>query len=98
MDNQEKNLEEKEKPPFLYHGSPHEIEELEPKTKPHREKEDGKLIHASQDMAIASMFMAKDVIRTGVMFDGTPYAIIFSDREEFIKNDNGGHIYKVRSS
>lgn len=94
----EKSPEEKENPPFLYHGSPHEIEELEPRTKPHREKEDGRLIHASQDIAVASMFMAKDVVRTGVMSDGIPYAIIFADREEFIKNDKGGHIYKVRSN
>lgn len=87
---------EKEKPSFLYHGSPHKIEELEPRTKPRREKEEGKLIYATSKIEDASMFMAEGLGLTGhFVVDGesVPHAIIVSDRGEFLKRDRGGNIH-----
>jgi len=93
---------EKEKPPLLYHGSPHKVEELEPRTKPHREKEGAKFVYATSEISDASMFMAK---RLGLGLTGhfiveeekVAYAIIVWNREEFLKKDKGGHIHILPS-
>ena len=82
-----------EKPAILYHGSPHsDIEELEPRSKSHRDPKEGPLVFASPDLATASIFLLDGVSESG-FFNNVPYAIIVGPREEFVKKDHGGHIY-----
>lgn len=92
-------LEQKEKPDFLYHGSPHRIEELEPRTKPHREKEEGKLVFATSETGDASMFLYKTALTGHFMIKGERigYTVIVEDKDEFLKNDKGGHIHVLLS-
>jgi len=95
----QKSPERKEKPPFLYHGSPHKTEELQPRTKPHREKNEGKLVFATSEIADASMFLCKTSLTGHALVNGekVAYAIIAEDREEFLKKDKGGHIHVLPS-
>lgn len=98
MENQ-KPQEKKEKPPFLYHGSSHKTEELEPRTKPHR-TEEGPLVFATQDITTASAFMAENMAMTGgfdVEGERVLYGVIVGNREEFLQKDKGGHIYVLLS-
>jgi len=93
----QKSPERKEKPPFLYHGSPHkDIEAIEPRKETHRDPEEGELVFATQDLAMATIFMTKACRGSGA-FGEVLYAYIIESREEFIKNDNGGHIYVLPS-
>lgn len=89
----------KEKPKTLYHGSRHKnIEELEPRRKSHRDPEEGELIFATQDLALATIFMASGLCPTDSgRFGNTPYVIFRESREKFIENDYGGHIYILPS-
>ncbi|MDP3954567.1 MAG: hypothetical protein Q8Q06_04085 [bacterium] len=90
-------MEYKEKPEFLYHGSPHRgIEELEPRAKSHRDPAEGAQVFATQEMGLAAIFMTEKVAESG-LHDRIPYAIIAEPREDFIKNDKGGHIYVLPS-
>ncbi|MBI4158266.1 MAG: hypothetical protein HY505_01420 [Candidatus Yanofskybacteria bacterium] len=93
----QKSPERKEKPPFLYHGSPHkDIEAVEPRKEKYRDLEEGELVFATQDLAIATIFMTKASRGSG-SFGDVPYVYIIEPREEFIKDDNGGHIYVLPS-
>lgn len=96
---EEKQSSDKEKPSFLYHGSPHRIEELIPKTKPHREKEEGELVYATSEFTDAIMFLQKTNLTGHCIINNekVAYAIIVGDREEFIKKDNGGHVHVLSS-
>ena len=89
------SLEKKEKPPFLYHGSSDIIEELEPRTKPHREKVEGKLVFATPYIEDASMFLQKAALSGHFLIEGerVAYALIVGSREEFEKTDKGGYIH-----
>ncbi|MDO8686790.1 MAG: hypothetical protein Q7K11_01095 [Candidatus Berkelbacteria bacterium] len=92
-----KSPEKKERPPFLYHGSQHKgLEEVEPRKKTSRDPEEGELVFATQDLAIATIFMTKAHRSSGAFGDVT-YVSIIEPREGFIKNDNGGHIYVLPS-
>lgn len=89
----------KEKPLFLYHGSPRgDIEEFEPRISGGSGEQYGALVYAAPDMATASIFMAnvKGNWSAG-RFSGVPYALIPMSRDEFIKNDAGGFIYVLSS-
>lgn len=92
-----------EKPKFLYHGSPHgDIEELEPRVSPGSGEKYGALIYASPDLAAASIFMAKvNGSWSATRLSSETYdilcIIISEPRDEFIKNDKGGHIYVLPS-
>lgn len=89
----------KEKPPFLYHGSPNgEIEEFEPKISGGSGERYGALVYAAPDIATASIFMAniKGNWSAG-RFSGVPYALIPMPWDKFIKNDAGGFIYVLPS-
>ena len=96
---EKKQLPEKEKPPFLYHGSLHgEIEEFEPRVSKGSGEKYGELIYASPDLATASIFMAevKGEWSAGRLGD-ISYVLIPVPRDEFIENDKGGHIYVLPS-
>lgn len=97
------NIEQKEKittlekPPLLYHGSAHkELEELKPQGKSHR-AEEGELLYATPDLAIASIFLVDGAHYGCGKFGEVSYAWIIANREEFINNDKGGHIYVLSS-
>jgi hypothetical protein len=88
--NKEKILT-KEKPKFLYHGSPDRgLIELKPQSRTQRAE---KLLYATPDMAIASTFLIKGVHYGCGKFGDVPYAWILADRDDFIRQDKGGHIY-----
>ncbi len=89
---------ELEKPPLLYHGSPHKnIQELQPKRKTVRDPEEGEVLFATQDLAFATLFMIPLRGLTCGRFNKIPYVCIESSKEEFIRNDTGGHVYVVPS-
>lgn len=88
-----------EKPDRLYHGSPRRnLNALEPRVSLGSGEKLGRLIYASPNKAIASIFLA-DV--TGRWSAGTigdvPYALITVPREEFVANDKGGVMYILPS-
>lgn len=87
------------KPQFLYHGSPNRIEQLEPRTKPHREKEEGKLVYATSELTDAIMFLQRTAMTGQFLVRGEKvvYAIIVSNREEFIEKDIGGYLHILPS-
>ena len=90
--------EESTKPAILYHGSPHgEIEELGPRRESMRDPEEGPVLFATQDLAVATVFMFKSKHWGSGQFGDIPYAWIVETREEFIKKDKGGHIYVLPS-
>jgi len=83
----------KEKPSFLYHGSRHkDIEELEPRDESVRDLNEGPVVFATQELALATIFMVREVVESG-RFNDIPYAVIIGSRESFVENDKGGHIY-----
>ena len=95
-ENKEQQLS-KEKPPLLYHGSAHKsLEELKPQGRSHREEE-GELLYATPDMAIASIFLVGGAHYGCGKFGDVFYAWIIADRDEFVRNDKGGHVYVLPS-
>lgn len=97
-----KNLEgsvesRSEKPALLYHGSAHKsLEELQPRSKSHR-VEEGELLYATPDIAIASIFLVGGAYYGCGKFSDVSYAWIIAGRDEFTRNDKGGHIYVLPS-
>ena len=88
---------DKEKPKFLYHGSRHRgLDELEPKAHRHRDPGEGERVFATQDLAMATIFMARTYKGCGI-FGDVVYAYIIEPREEFIEDDKGGHVYVLPS-
>lgn len=96
---EKKQSSEKEKPPILYLGSSHgEVEEFEPKVSKGSGEKYGALVYASSDLATASIFMARvEGEWSAGRFGDVPYVLIPMSRDEFIKNDRGGHIYVLLS-
>jgi hypothetical protein len=86
-----------EKPQFLYHGSAHrDIAELEPRNNGFRDPDEGPVVFATQELSLATIFMAEGNVKSG-KFNDVTFAAILDSKEEFIKNDKGGHVYIVRS-
>ena len=91
---------EKKKPPFLYHASANrEIKTFEPRAKSIRDPEEGPVIFATPDLALATTFLVSEAndswTQIGKM-DGTPYMVI-RDKKHFMRRDKGGSIYKFNS-
>lgn len=97
MDNEQHFSPEKKKPPFLYHASANrEIKTFEPRAKSVRDPEEGPVIFATPDLALATTFLVSEANDSWTQIgkiDGTPCMVI-SDRELFLKCDKGGSIYK----
>lgn len=92
------NAVEKEKPPFLYHGSPHgQIDEFEPRQKSVRDPNEGPRIFATPELSLATIFMSEQKISESGKFDDIPYAVIVGSKEAFIAKDKGGHVYVLPS-
>lgn len=101
MENKEhrEQMPSKEKPPFLYHGSPHKsIEEFEPRISKGTGEEFGAMVYATPDLTTASAFLAEVKKEWTAGKFGNVFVLIPLSREEFIKNDKGGHIYILPSN
>jgi hypothetical protein len=88
---------EKEKPPFLYHGTTDDsIVEFEPRGAEERSDEDP-AVYASPDFEIAAQSMANKFVSNGGILNGRKFVCIPMSREEFMQQDRGGIIYKLPS-
>ncbi|MBD3300433.1 MAG: hypothetical protein GF347_03715 [Candidatus Moranbacteria bacterium] len=102
MENFEKQLpaEKKEKPPFLYHASSNRnIEKFEPRAKNLRDSKEGPVVFATPDLALATTFLVSETNDSWTQIgklNGVPYMVI-GNKEDFIKYDKGGSVYKLPS-
>ncbi len=102
MENFEKHFspEKKEKPPFLYHASSNRnIEKFEPRAKSIRDSEEGPVVFATPDLALATTFLVSETSDSWTQIgksDGVPYMVI-RDKKHFMRRDKGGSIYKFSS-
>ncbi len=91
----------KKKPLFLYHASANrEIENFEPRAKSTRDPEEGPVIFATPDFALATTFLvseANDEWTQIGKINNTPYMVIM-DKEKFLLHDKGGSIYKFSNN
>ncbi|MEK7201733.1 MAG: hypothetical protein AAB737_03805 [Patescibacteria group bacterium] len=88
-----------EKPVVLYHGSSNrEISEFKPRTEKVRDPLEGPRVFATNDKRMASVFIAgtDDSWANSGMYNEIPYLVI-SDRDRFVKLDEGGTIYHLPS-
>ena len=84
-----------ENPPFLYHGTTEEkIEEFEPRSAVERPDEKP-AVYASPDMDIAIQSMANKYVSNGGIVNGRKFVCIPMSKEDFLKVDHGGYIYKL---
>lgn len=84
---------------FLYHGSSNKnIEELVPKAITIRNSDDGSVIFATPTKSRASLFIvpSDDSWTNKSCFNDINYHLI-SDKERYLKLDNGGAIYTLAS-
>jgi|SRR3989338_2422448 len=98
---EEDKTEKKEKPSVMYHASHnHNITEFVPRQERVRDPEEGPVIFATPDKALASAFLIEghndDWTNIG-FYNDIPVAIICSSREEFIEKDKGGILYSLPS-
>ncbi|MEK7462833.1 MAG: hypothetical protein AAB621_00495 [Patescibacteria group bacterium] len=83
-----------EKPPFLYHGSPNNLEIIKPSQKHIRDESEGLLVFGTPDKAFASMFLSP---RTDESWStkgrlNNVYYIVIDDEKRFRESDKGGVI------
>jgi len=91
------HLENIEKPPFLYHGTiDQNIKQFEPRSAKERPKENP-AVYASDDIEIAVQSMANKYVSNGGVVDGIKFVCIPMGREEFIRQDRGGVVYRLPS-
>ncbi|MBT4722811.1 DUF4202 family protein [Candidatus Falkowbacteria bacterium] len=92
--------EKKERPRFLYHASANKgIESFEPRAENVRDPEEGPVVFATPDFALATTFLVSEAndrwTQIGKIND-IPYMVIVS-KETFLEHDKGGSIYKFSS-
>ncbi|MDD3773555.1 MAG: hypothetical protein PHC38_13005 [Weeksellaceae bacterium] len=89
-----------ERPPFLYHASPNRnIKKFKPRAKNIRNQEEGPVVFATPDLALATAFLVSGTNDSWTQIgkiNGVSY-IAISDKEYFTKCDKGGSIYKFSS-
>ncbi len=91
-------MENDPKPEVLYHGSTYRgITVFEPRKVSVRDPQEGPVVFASPDPAIALIFALGPHVPHSGRFDETPYAVIVRDREDYIKEDRGCSLYLVPS-
>ncbi len=84
-----------ENPPFLYHGTIEgNIEEFEPRSAVERTDEKP-AVYASPDMDIAIQSMANKYVSSGGIVNERKFVCIPMTKEDFLKVDHGGYIYKL---
>jgi hypothetical protein len=93
-----------EKPEILYHASENKnIQEIEPRAESVRDKNEGNVVFATPDIALASCFIVPSTdswtqksiftLPTGEKI----HVLIVSDKERFKEADKGGAIYSLPS-
>lgn len=88
-----------EKPPFLYHATPHaDIEVFRPRAEKVRDKNEGARIFATPSREVASMFLvpSDDSWANSGNF-GKAWYFICSDKDRFTELDQGKYLYKLPS-
>lgn len=92
------NIEIKEKPAVVYHGSSSsDLEELHPKAERFRDKKEGPVIFGTVDKEFASMFLGPrpdDSWSAKGRLKGV-YYIIIGNEERYRREDKGGVIYEL---
>jgi len=90
------------KPKVLYHASPNrEIDIFEPRRVGYRDPNEGPVVFATPDKALASIFMLKTDekwSKIGRFTDNgvtTPWHLVVSSRRRLKKADSGGAIYSL---
>jgi len=90
------------KPGKLYTSSQvGKIKKLIPQKGRHRNADEGNVIFATPDKALASIFLVKNNNDSWMeigYFNDIPYTVINMDKKEFIENDCGGSMYEVASN
>lgn len=102
LSNPEKQeVERNERPRVVYHSSHNpDIEELTPRDERARDFDEGSVIFATPNKALASAFLIEghNDEWTQIGFYGEiPVVVICSNREEFIRKDRGGTLYALPS-
>lgn len=89
-----------QRPKVLYHASSNsEIEVFEPRREKVRDPEEGPVVFATHDKALASAFLVRtdgSWVKIGRFTESgitTPWHFIASSRRRFMKSDFGGAIY-----
>lgn len=94
-------FERKEKPPILFIGTQTaDIKKFEPRKGNIRSTDEGPVIFATPDKALASIFTIENHNDSWTKigyYNDILVIVICMDREKFIKNDKGGLIYSVSS-
>jgi hypothetical protein len=90
-----------EKPKVLYVAAQtKKIKELIPMKGNYRDKDEGAVIFATPDRALASIFLIKNHNDSWTKlgyFGNMPYVVIKMERDKFLEKDQGGSIYEVSS-
>jgi len=102
MENFEKHysIERNEKPPFLYHASQNRnIEEFTPRAEKVRDANEGPVVFATPDLALATTFLvrADDAWSQKGKINGITYIAIRGEKK-FRQRDKGGSIYRLSSN
>ena len=84
---------------ILYHASPAAgLKKLLPMRRRYRHPQEGPVVFASPEKALACAFLIKEHsgswVQTGA-YDGVPVTVIRSDRDDFVAKDSGGTLYAV---
>jgi len=90
-----KGNQKREKPDFVYHGSPFDLEQINPSGNHKRDNEDGLLVFATPDIAFATMYFsprADDSWSNKGRINGV-YYFVCSDEKRFREEDKGGFLY-----
>ena len=94
-------FEKKERPIVVYHSSrKSNIEEFIPRKERVRDPDEGSVIFATPNKALASAFLIEDHNDDWTQigfYNNIPVVVICLDREEFIKRDKGGTLYILPS-
>lgn len=94
MNPENQESRDKEKPAVFYHASTNkDIQEVEPRRRSYRDSNEGPVVFAAPDKALASIFLLP--ARYSGKFNGIPYAVITDPREDFLNKDKGGRIYTL---
>lgn len=93
--------EKKEKPLFLYHASSNKsIEKFELRAESGRDQEEGPVIFATPDLALATTFLVNETDDSWTKIGKTNGVVcmVISDKKRFMSLDRGGSIYKFSSN
>jgi hypothetical protein len=84
-----------ERPPYVYHGSVDgDVVSFVPRSATERPDEEA-AVYASPNIEIAKQSMANRFVTNGGVVNGRHFVCIPMTKENFIKKDTGGYLYKL---